>query len=115
MFQYTAKVLEVIDGDTLDVSIDLGFNVQHTLRVRLYGINTPETRTRNKEEKQKGLAAKQRLKDLIEGKLVLIKTKKDEKEKYGRYLAEVYLDETNINKTLIAEGHAQEYFGEKRP
>jgi len=114
MFEYVARVLEVIDGDTVDVSIDLGFSVQHTIRVRLYGINTPETRTRNKEEKQKGLAAKARLKELIEGKFVNIKTKKDETEKFGRYLAEIYIDGVNVNQTLITEGHAKEYFGEKR-
>jgi micrococcal nuclease len=114
MFEYMARVLEVIDGDTIDVSVDLGFSVQHTIRIRLYGINTPETRTRNKEEKQKGLAAKARLKELVEGKFVSIKTKKDNTEKFGRYLAEIYLDNTNINQTLITEGHAQPYFGEKR-
>lgn len=114
MFEYSAKVLEVIDGDTIDVSIDLGFNVLHTIRVRLYGINTPETRTKNKEEKQKGLKAKERLKELIEGKIVTIKTQKDDTEKFGRYLGIVFLDNNNINQTLITEGLAVEYFGGKR-
>jgi micrococcal nuclease len=114
MFEYSAKVLEVIDGDTIDVAIDLGFNVLHTIRVRLYGINTPETRTKNKEEKQKGLKAKERLKELIEGKIVTIKTQKDDTEKFGRYLGIVFLDNTDINQTLISEGHATEYFGGKR-
>lgn len=114
MFEYSAKVLEVIDGDTIDVSIDLGFNVLHTIRVRLYGINTPETRTKNKEEKQRGLKAKERLKELIEGKIVIIKTQKDDTEKFGRYLGIVFLDNSNINQTLISEGHATEYFGGKR-
>lgn len=114
MFEYSAKVLEVIDGDTIDVSIDLGFNVLHTIRVRLYGINTPETRTKNKEEKQRGQKAKERLKELIEGKIVTIKTQKDDTEKFGRYLGIVFLDNSNINQTLISEGHAIEYFGGKR-
>jgi len=114
MFEYSAKVLEVIDGDTIDVSIDLGFNVLHTIRVRLYGINTPETRTKNKEEKQKGLKAKERLKELIEGKIVTIKTQKDDTEKFGRYLGIIFLNNNNINETLISEGHAIEYFGGKR-
>lgn len=114
MFEYTATVIQVIDGDTLDVSVDLGFDIQHTLRVRLYGINTPETRTRNKEEKARGLAAKERLKELLLGKTVLLKTKKDDTEKFGRYLAEVFVGELSVNKTLVAEGHAQEYFGGKR-
>lgn len=114
MFEYSAKVLEVIDGDTIDVSIDLGFNVLHTIRVRLYGINTPETRTKNKEEKLRGQKAKERLKELIEGKIVTIKTQKDDTEKFGRYLGIVFLDNNNINQTLISEGHATEYFGGKR-
>ena len=114
MFEYSARVDEVIDGDTIDVSIDLGFNVLHTLRIRLYGINTPETRTRDKEEKAKGLKAKARLKELIEGKIVKIKTRKDETEKYGRYLGIIFLNDDDINQKLIAEGHATEYFGGKK-
>ncbi len=114
MFEYQAKVLEVIDGDTIDVLIDLGFNVLHTLRLRLHGINTPETRTKNKDEKAKGLAAKTRLKELIEGKLDRDRTEKDEQEKFGRYLAVVFLDGVSVNQQLITEGHAVEYFGGKR-
>jgi micrococcal nuclease len=114
MFEYSAKVIEVIDGDTIDVSIDLGFDIHHTLRVRLHGINTPETRTRDKQEKAKGLAAKERLKELVADKFVTLKTRRDETEKYGRYLAEVYVDKTCVNQQLIREGHATEYFGGKR-
>lgn len=114
MFEYRATVTQVIDGDTIDVSIDLGFDISHTLRVRLYGINTPETRTKNKEEKAKGLAAKERLKDLIEGKSIVLKTQKDDTEKFGRYLAEVFVDSVSINKQLVQEGHAAPYFGGKR-
>lgn len=113
MFQYFARVHEIIDGDTLDVSLDLGFNIQHIIRLRLYGINAPETRSKDIQEKQLGLKAKQRLIELILGKVVTIKTHKTS-DKYGRYLAEVYLDENNINKVLINEGLAKEYFGEKR-
>lgn len=114
MFEYTATVVQVIDGDTVDVSIDLGFSIQHILRLRLYGINTPETRTKNQDEKAKGLAAKTRLKELVEGKTVKIKTEKDETEKYGRYLAVIYLNNTSVNEQLINEGHAVAYFGGKR-
>ena len=114
MFTYSAKILEVIDGDTVDVEIDLGFDIRHLVRVRLFGINTPESRTRNKDEKQKGVAAKNRLKELVEGKTVRIETKKDSTEKYGRYLGVVFIDETNINSQLIKEGHAVEYFGGKK-
>lgn len=113
MFEYLARVHEIIDGDTIDVSIDLGFSIQHIVRVRLYGINAPETRTKDKKEKELGIKATNRLVELIEGKLVTIKTHK-EGDKYGRYLAEVFLNEHNINKILLTEGLAKEYFGEKR-
>jgi len=115
MFQYYARVLEVIDGDTIDAEIDLGFDISHKIRIRLHGINTPETRTRNKEEKAKGLAAKARLKELIEGKIVFVETVKDVTEKYGRFLAIIHdKDNININKLLISEGHAVQYDGGKR-
>ena len=67
-----------------------------------------------KEEKSKGLAAKARLKELVEGKFVRVQTEKDEQEKFGRYLAVVFLDDVNVNRQLITEGHAVEYFGGKR-
>jgi micrococcal nuclease len=114
MFQYLARVIEVIDGDTVDAEIDLGFSICHKIRIRLHGINTPESRTRNKEEKAKGLAAKARLKELVEGKLVVVETQRDDTEKFGRYLAVLHIDNINVNKQLIVEGHAKEYHGEKR-
>lgn len=113
MFQYSARVHEIIDGDTIDVSLDLGFNIQHIIRLRLYGINAPETKTKDLHEKELGLKAKARLSELILSKVVTIKTHKTS-DKYGRYLAEIYLDENNINKVLISEGLAKEYFGGKR-
>lgn len=114
MFEYYARIVEVVDGDTVDAEIDLGFSICHKLRIRLNGINTPETRTKNKEEKVKGLAAKARLKELIEGKIVLVKTDKSETEKYGRYLGVLFLEGVNVNQQLIQEGHAVQYDGGKR-
>lgn len=114
MFEYYARVSEVIDGDTVDVEVDLGFSIVHKIRIRLNGINTPETRTRNKEEKARGLAAKNRLKELVEGKIVLIKTEKAELEKYGRYLGVLFVEGVNVNQQLITEGHAVSYDGGKR-
>ena len=127
MYEYKIKSIDrVVDGDTVDVTIDLGFDILHKTRVRLYGLNAPESRTRDLEEKKKGLAAKKRLEELLgavysrsgEEQPLVLKTK--EKGKYGRYLGVVYRKRSddpllfNINKQLITEGHAVEYFGGKR-
>ena len=81
----------------------------------MYGINTPESRTRDLEEKKRGLAAKDRLTELITGKEIVIKTKlAGERGKFGRVLGRVYVDDHNINDQLIEEGHAVPYFGGKR-
>ena len=112
MYEYKAKLIKVVDGDTVDAMIDCGFSVFRKERIRLHGINAPESRTRNKEEKKKGLAAKARLKELIkEGKNeFLVETSIDKKGKYGRWLAEVFIDandtQINVNEWLVTEGHA---------
>ena len=117
-FCYEAEVLKVVDGDTLDLMIDLGFNVHHKIRVRLYGLNTPESRTSDSEEKQKGLKAKSYTSDWIkESETIFIQTIKDKTEKYGRILAKVYNSdklEKCLNDDLISSGNAVEYFGGKR-
>lgn len=106
------RVIKVVDGDTIDLDIDLGFNVSTKQRVRLYAINAPESRTRNKEEKKRGLAAKDRLKELCEeGNLIL---KSYGKGKYGRILGEIYTNGCNINNILLSENHAEQYYGGKR-
>ena len=106
-----SKVVKIIDGDTVDVLIDLGFDVHIKGRVRLSGINAPESRTRDKEEKKKGLAAKARLKELCKNKILL---KSYGKEKYGRILGELFVDGASLNTIMIAEGHAKKYDGGKR-
>ena len=123
MYEYKIKTIDhIVDGDTFDCSVDLGFNISHKIRVRMYGINTPESRTRDLEEKARGLASKKRLIELLEqyeGDLILQTNKKG---KYGRYLGTVFADQnagdgqeqTNINRQLIEEGYAVEYFGGKR-
>ena len=113
MFEYACKVLRVVDGDTIDLNIDLGFNIWHRGRVRMAGIDTPESRTRIIEEKKLGLASKARLKELLKGQKVSIQCTK-EKGKFGRILADVMVGDTNINKQLIDEGHAREYQGGKK-
>tara|TARA_B100001939_G_scaffold181027_1_gene156001 strand:+ start:1098 stop:1436 length:339 start_codon:yes stop_codon:yes gene_type:complete len=112
MYYYKTEVLRVVDGDTVDVRIDLGFNVWHKCRVRLVGINAPESRTRNLEEKARGLAAKQWLIDRLEYKEVEMQSHGT--GKYGRVLGELYVEGVNINKLMVEKGHAVEYDGGKR-
>ena len=116
MFEYFCKVNRVVDGDTIDVTVDLGFDIPQSARVRMMGIDTPESRTRNLEEKALGLASKARLKELLKGKKVKIETSKEGKGKFGRILADVITidkegNEINCNNQLIQEGHARPYFG----
>ena len=112
-FVYQAELERVVDGDTVDVTLDLGFDVKlHKQRVRLHGIDTPESRTRNLAEKKLGLAAKERLKDLCLGRF---KVKSLGKGKYGRVLGIPYTEDgQDICQLLIDEGHAVEYYGGKK-
>jgi len=119
MYEYRVKkVLKIVDGDTIDVDLDLGFDISFTQRVRLAGIDTPESRTTDKYEKALGLEVKDKLKHAIEAaKTVVIKTEKpDSTEKYGRILGWIFLDgnPVSINQTLIDEGFAWSYMGETK-
>jgi micrococcal nuclease len=119
MYEYRVKkVLKVVDGDTIDVDIDLGFDISFTSRVRLAGIDTPESRTSDKDEKVLGLEVKDRLKHLIaEATTVVIRTEKpDSSEKYGRILGWLFLDgaEKSVNEALIADGYAWGYMGDTK-
>jgi len=116
MYEYRVKeVLKVVDGDTIDVDIDLGFNVSYTQRVRLAGIDTPESRTTDLKEKALGLEVKEYLKHSLEGaEDVIIQTEKpDSSEKYGRILGWLFIndDEISLNEKMINEGYAWEYDG----
>lgn len=110
--------MDVVDGDTLDLMIDLGFNVHHSIRVRLNGVNTPESRTTDVREKALGLQAKAYTKDwTIRHPEVYVSTIKDKKEKFGRILARIYSDTNKtacLNDDLIDSGNARAYNGEKR-
>ncbi len=109
MYTYKAKLDRVVDGDTVDANIDLGFDISIHKRIRLAGIDTPETRTRDKEEKARGLASKSRLIELLkDGAFVL---ESNEVGKYGRVLGTLHIDNININDTLVEEGFAVEYWG----
>lgn len=115
---YVREVKNVVDGDTIDVVIDLGFNVLFEQRVRLAGIDTPESRTSDKAEKVLGLEAKEYLKKNIKAaKNIIIRTEKmDSSEKYGRILGWVYLDgdSESINNKMILDGYAWGYLGETK-
>ena len=108
------KVTKVVDGDTIDVVIDLGFDIMYKSRVRLFGIDTPESRTRDKVEKKYGLLAKQFLKDHLKGKIVIKTHKDNETGKFGRILGEQFVDGININKKMCQVGHAVEYNGQNK-
>jgi micrococcal nuclease len=118
-FWYGATVLDVVDGDTVDLMIDLGFNIHHKIRVRLYGVNTPESRTKDLKEKELGLKAKQFTKDwLTNHKWVYVNTIPDKNDKYGRILAKIYSSDdiaatttACLNTDIIQAGFAREYFG----
>ena len=119
MYEYRVKkVLKVVDGDTIDVDIDLGFDISFTSRVRLAGIDTPESRTTDKNEKVLGLEVKDRLKHLIStANTVVIRTERpDSSEKYGRILGWLFLDgaEKSVNEALIADGYAWGYMGDTK-
>lgn len=112
MFLYTSvKVLKVIDGDTVKVEIDLGFNLKIEQTVRLYGINAPEIKG---ESREKGLAATEYLRSLIENSEITLETLKDKKEKYGRYLGKLVKDGIDINQEMVKTGHAIPYMETER-
>ena len=114
---YSAKLVRVVDGDTCDAMIDLGFDTWVKKRIRFYGVDTWESRTRNLEEKKKGLAAKEYVKDLLEnsdeGKFSIISYGRG---KYGRVLGELFVKghEKSVNELLKENGHAYEYDGGKK-
>ena len=114
MYEYNCKVKRVVDGDTVDVVIDLGFDIHFATRVRLYGMDTPESRTRNKDEKVRGLMSKDFLKEWMEKDDVIIRTRKDKKGKFGRVLGEMYVEGTNINLTMVDESLAVKYEGQSK-
>lgn len=119
MYEYRVKkVTGVVDGDTIDVELDLGFNISYSQRVRLAGIDTPESRTKDLKEKTLGLEVKQRLKEtLAKANVIVIRTElPDSSEKYGRILGWLFLDgaEQSVNEALVADGYAWGYLGDTK-
>ncbi len=120
MYEYSCKIVRVVDGDTVDVDIDLGFGVWlQDERVRLYGVDTPESRTRDLEEKKYGLAAKEYVKNFLDDDWLTLKTKEyDSKGKFGRILGELwrtssYADKS-LNDYLVEKHHAVPYLGQSK-
>jgi micrococcal nuclease len=115
---YVRKVENVVDGDTIDVLIDLGFDILFASRVRLAGIDTPESRTKDLKEKALGLESKEYLKKALkDAKSVVIKTEKmDSSEKYGRILGWIYIndDTVSLNDMMINDGYAWGYMGDTK-
>ena len=119
---YRAKLERVVDGDTIDAMIDIGFDIWIKRRIRYMGIDTWESRTRDLDEKKKGLAAKARNKELIEkvsSKPGYFRLKSHGVGKYGRVLGEIFVQDVDgkqysVNETLINEGHAYKYYGGKK-
>jgi micrococcal nuclease len=124
MFEYQCKIIKVIDGDTTDVDIDLGFGVwMKKQRIRFYGIDTPESRTSDDVEKIYGMKAKRFVESYLPlGSTQVLRTKKDSTGKYGRILGEFVVDDTTVhpnvsttvNQLLIDKHHAVAYFGQSK-
>ena len=109
MYEYKCNITRVVDGDTVDAEIDCGFDIVFKSRIRLYGIDTPESRTRDLDEKAQGLRSKAYLKSIMDscgGKFIL---KSHGVGKFGRCLGTIYVHGENINERLITEGYAVRY------
>ena len=115
MYEYNCTVDRVVDGDTIDVVLDLGFSVLYKSRVRLFGIDTPESRTRNKDEKARGKMASKYLEDAVTSGDVVIRTElKDSRGKFGRVLGTVVVDGVDINQAMCKAHLAVPYFGQSK-
>ena len=114
-FSYRVKrVTKVVDGDTIDVILDMGFNILFAQRVRLFGIDTPESRTRDLVEKKYGLKAKKFLQDKLKKAKTIRTHKGEEKGKFGRILGDIYCDGKSVNSEMVKVGHAVAYYGQNK-
>jgi micrococcal nuclease len=105
-YVYKAFITSVFDGDSCTAKLDLGMRVSMDIKIRLYGINAPEMRG---GEKGNGVRSREYLRNLILGKDVIIKTYKDKTEKYGRWLAEIFVDNQSVNNIMVEDGYAVRY------
>ncbi len=110
-----AKVLSVYDGDTITILVDCGYYTYHKATLRLYGIDTPEVRTKDKAEKKKGLMVRDWLRGMILKKDIIVKSiKQGKKGKFGRFLCQIYINDVCINDEIVKLGYGKKYFGGKR-
>ena len=115
MYEYKCKMVKVVDGDTIDVDIDLGFGVwMRNQGIRMHGIDTPESRTRDLEEKKYGLNTKDFLIKWTNAGGLTLKTHKDDRGKFGRILGEIWCFDTNVNEKMIEEHHAVRYMSQSK-
>jgi micrococcal nuclease len=115
MYEYKCNITRVVDGDTVDAEIDCGFDIIFKSRIRLYGIDTPESRTRDLDEKARGKLASQFIKDKIaKAELVKVKTKLDKKGKFGRVLGSIIADDEDLNESMVKNYLAVAYFGQSK-
>ena len=116
MYKYRCVIIRVVDGDTVDVDIDLGFGIWlKKQRIRLFGVDTPESRTRDLEEKKYGLLAKEFVKSYLQkDSEQILQTKTDERGKFGRILGEFVADDTTVNQLLIDTHNAVAYHGQSK-
>ena len=114
MYEYKCDITRVVDGDTVDAEIDLGFDIIFKSRIRLYGIDTPESRTSNKDEKARGKLAAKFLSDSILHADNIVQTKLDKKGKFGRVLGVIVADDVDLNQALVDNYHAVPYTGQSK-
>ena len=115
MYEYKCNITRVVDGDTVDAEIDCGFDIIFKSRIRLYGIDTPESRTRDLDEKARGKLASQFIKNKIaKAELVKVKTKLDKKGKFGRVLGSIIADDEDLNESMVKNYLAVAYFGQSK-
>lgn len=109
---YVCEIVKVVDGDTIDCAVSLGFDVSVRQRIRLYGLDAPESRTRDLEQKKYGKASKKFVKEFLDSDYILLKTR--EKGKYGRYLGDFCVGDKWLCDELIKAHHAVPYYGQNK-
>ncbi len=109
---YICEIVKVVDGDTIDCAVSLGFDVSVRQRIRLYGVDAPESRTRDLEQKKYGKASKKFVKEFLDSDYILLKTR--EKGKYGRYLGDFCVGDKWLCDELIKAHHAVPYYGQNK-